>query len=82
MRTVELPDGLEAAAVMVARRAGQSVDEYVAAAFAHALSVEMDHARLNSSLSGTLGGGMITRGRGWPISPQEGAANVRADLAS
>lgn len=55
MLTVELPDGLETAVITAARRAGQSVDQYVAGVFADALSVEIDRARLDSYLSGTPG---------------------------
>jgi hypothetical protein len=55
MLTVELPEELETAVVMAARRSGQSVDDYVAAVFADALSVEVDRARLDSYLSGTPG---------------------------
>lgn len=49
MLTVALP---EAAVVAAARRSGQSVDEYVAAVFADALSLEIDRSRLDSFLSG------------------------------
>ncbi|TKC81429.1 hypothetical protein FAZ69_27760 [Trinickia terrae] len=40
---------------MAARHSGRSVDEYVAAVFADALSVEIDRARMDSYLSGTSG---------------------------
>lgn len=55
MLTVALPDDLEAAVVTAARRSGQSLDEYVAAVFADALSLEIDRARVDSYLSGVRG---------------------------
>jgi hypothetical protein len=53
MLTIALPDALEAAIVAAARRAGQSVDDYLAAVCADALSLEIDRARLDSYLAGT-----------------------------
>lgn len=55
MLTVALPDELEAAVVAAAHRSGQSVDEYVAAVFADALSLEIDRLRLDSFSSGASG---------------------------
>lgn len=53
MLTVALPDELESAVINAARRSGQSVDEYLAAVCADALSLEIDRARLDSYLAGT-----------------------------
>ena len=55
MLTVALPDELEAAVVTAAHRSGQSLDEYIAAVFADALSLEVDRARVDSYLSGVRG---------------------------
>jgi hypothetical protein len=70
MLTVTLPAELEAAVVMAARRSGQSVDEYAAAVFADALSLEVDRARLDSFLAGT------------PAIPHERVGQWLDDLAS
>ena len=48
MLNVALPDALETAVLAAARRSGQSVDEYLAAVCAEALSLEIDRARLDS----------------------------------
>ena len=55
MLNVALPVELEAAVLTAARRAGQSVDEYLAAVCADALSLEIDRSRLDSFLCGTPG---------------------------
>ncbi len=55
MLTVALPDALEAAVIDAARRNGQTVDEYLSAVCADALSLEIDRARLDSYLAGTPG---------------------------
>jgi hypothetical protein len=55
MLTVARPEALETAMVEVARRSGQSVDDYLAAVCADALSLEIDRARLDSSLAGYSG---------------------------
>ncbi len=55
MLTIALPEALEAAVVEAARRSGQSVDDYLAAVCADALSLEVDRARLDSYLAGTQG---------------------------
>ncbi len=55
MLTLALPDALETAVIAAAQRAGQSTDEYVAAACADALSLDIDRARLDSYLAGTPG---------------------------
>ncbi len=55
MLTVALPDALETAVVAAAHRSGQSVDDYLAAICADALSLEIDRARLDSYLAGTEG---------------------------
>ena len=55
MLTVALPDALETAVVAAARRSGQSIDEYLAAVCADALSLEIDRARVDSYLAGTPG---------------------------
>jgi hypothetical protein len=53
MLTVALPDSLEVAIIAAARRSGQSVDEYLTAVCADALSLEIDRARVDSYLAGT-----------------------------
>ena len=53
MLTVILPDEFEAAVIQAARRAGQSVDEFLAVICADSLSLEIDRARLDSYLAGT-----------------------------
>lgn len=55
MLTVVLPDELEAAVTAAARRSGLSLDDYLAAIFADALSLEIDRARLDSYLAGMPG---------------------------
>ncbi|MDN7671109.1 hypothetical protein QZM22_00865 [Burkholderia oklahomensis] len=55
MLTVTLPAELETAIMTAAHRSGQSVDEYAAAVFADALSLELDRARLDSYIAGTPG---------------------------
>ncbi|TAL93883.1 MAG: hypothetical protein EPN73_20370 [Paraburkholderia sp.] len=64
MLTVSLPNELESAVLTAARRSGQSVDEYVAAVFSDALSLEIDRSRLDSFLSGTPGVSQ-ERARAW-----------------
>lgn len=58
MLTVSLADMLESAVIAAAHRAGMTVDDYVAAACADALSLEIDRARLDSYL--TNNGGQTT----------------------
>lgn len=58
MLTVSLTDMLESAVIAAAHRAGMTVDDYVAAACADALSLEIDRARLDSYL--TNNGGQTT----------------------
>ena len=53
MLTVVLPDDLETAIKAAARRNGLSIDDYLAAVCADALSLEIDRARVDSYLSGT-----------------------------
>lgn len=53
MLNLSLPDALEAEVVAAAHRAGLTVDDYLAAVCADALSLEIDRARLDSYLSGT-----------------------------
>ena len=53
MLTLALPDALEAAVIAAAQRSGRSVDEYMAAVCADALSLEIDRARVDSYLAGT-----------------------------
>ncbi len=55
MLTITLPEELESAVIDAARRSGLSVNDYVSAVFADALSLEIDRARLDSYLSGTQG---------------------------
>ena len=55
MLSVALPDALETAVLVAARRSGQSVDEYLAAVCAEALSLEIDRARLDSYFAGAPG---------------------------
>ncbi|MEX3957192.1 hypothetical protein [Trinickia sp. EG282A] len=76
MLTAELPEELETAVVMAARRSGQSIDEYVAAVFADASSVEIDRARLDSYLSGT-GGVSQERARAWVADLASGKRSER-----
>ena len=53
MFTVALPDALEAAVTAAAHRSGLTIDDYLAAVCADALSLEIDRARVDSYLSGT-----------------------------
>ncbi|MFI4939256.1 MAG: hypothetical protein ACHP7O_02745 [Burkholderiales bacterium] len=53
MLTVVLPDALETAVTAAARRTGLSIDDYLAAVCADALSLEIDRARVDSFLAGT-----------------------------
>jgi len=53
MLTVALPDALESAVVAAAKRLGLSLDDYLAAVCADALSLEIDRARVDSYLAGT-----------------------------
>jgi hypothetical protein len=53
MLTIALPDGLETAVTAAAHRTGLSVDDYLAAVCADALSLEIDRARVDSYLAGT-----------------------------
>jgi hypothetical protein len=53
MLTVVLPDALETAVTAAAHRTGLSIDDYLAAVFADALSLEIDRARVDSYLAGT-----------------------------
>jgi len=53
MLTLALPDALEAAVVAAAQRSGQSLEDYLAAICADALSLEIDRARVDSYLAGT-----------------------------
>lgn len=69
MLTVALPEELEAAILTAAHRSGQSVDEYMTAVCADALSLEIDRARLDSFLSGA------------PAIAHERARDWLADLA-
>jgi hypothetical protein len=64
MLTIVLPENLESAVVAAARRSGQTVDDYLAAVCADALSLEVDRARRDSYLAGTPGVGH-DRVRGW-----------------
>ncbi len=54
MLTITLPDVIETAVVAAAHRTGLSVDDYLTAICADALSLEIDRARVDSYLSGTL----------------------------
>jgi hypothetical protein len=54
MLTVVLPDTLETAVLDAAKRSGLPVNDYLAALCADALSLEIDRARLDSYLAGTL----------------------------
>ena len=54
MLTVALPEALETAVTAAAHRTGQSISEYLTAVCAEALSLEVDRARVDSYLSGTL----------------------------
>lgn len=53
MLTVSLNDKLESAVIAAAQRAGMTLDDYLAAVCADALSLEIDRARLDSYLAGT-----------------------------
>lgn len=53
MLTVALPEALEAAVIAAARRSGQTLDDYLTAVCADALSLEIDRARVDSYLAGT-----------------------------
>ena len=53
MLTVVLPDALETAVTAAARRTGLSIDDYLTAVCAEALSLEIDRARVDSFLAGT-----------------------------
>ena len=53
MLTVVLPDALETAVTAAAHRTGLSIDDYLAAVCADALSLEIDRARVDSYLAGT-----------------------------
>ena len=53
MLTIVLPDALEAAVTAAAHRTGMSIDDYLAAVCADALSLEIDRARVDSYLAGT-----------------------------
>lgn len=55
MLTITLPEALESAVIDAARRSGLSVNDYVSALCADALSLEIDRARLDSYLAGTQG---------------------------
>ena len=70
MLTVVLPDELEAAVTAAAQRSGLSVDDYLAAIFADALSLEIDRTRLDSYQAGT------------PAVPHERARVWLSDLAA
>lgn len=52
MLTISLTDTLESAVIAAAQRAGLSLDDYLAAVCADALSLEIDRARLDSYLAG------------------------------
>ena len=52
MLTVVLPEALETAVTAAAHRTGMSVDDYLAAVCADALSLEIDRARVDSYLAG------------------------------
>jgi len=67
--TVVLPDALETAVAAAAHRTGLSIDDYLAAVCADALSLEIDRARLDSFLAGT------------PAISHERARSWLADLA-
>jgi hypothetical protein len=53
MLTVVLPEALETAVTAAAHRTGLSIDDYLAAVCADALSLEIDRSRVDSYLSGT-----------------------------
>lgn len=53
MLTVVLPDALETAVTSAAHRVGLSIDDYLAAVCADALSLEIDRARVDSYLACT-----------------------------
>ena len=55
MLNVTLPLAVESAVQAAARRAGQSVDEYLTHLCAEALALEVDRARLDAYLAGTPG---------------------------
>ncbi len=55
MITVSLSAELEAAVLSAAGRKGLSVDDYLAAVCAEALSLELDRSRVQSYLAGTPG---------------------------
>lgn len=54
MLTIVLPDALETAVTAAARRTGLSISDYLTVVCADALSLEVDRARVDSYLSGTL----------------------------
>ena len=54
MLTIALPDVIETAVIAAAHRTGLSVDDYLTAICADALSLEIDRARVDSYLTGTL----------------------------
>jgi hypothetical protein len=53
MLTVVLPDALETAVAAAAHRTGLSIDDYLTAVCADALSLEIDRTRVDSFLAGT-----------------------------
>ena len=53
MLTVVLPDSLEIAVTAAAHRTGLSIDDYLAAVCADALSLKIDRARVDSFLACT-----------------------------
>lgn len=55
MLTIVLPNAVETAVIAAAQRAGLTVDDYLAAVCADALSLEIDRARLDAYLEGTPG---------------------------
>ena len=55
MLTVVLPAEIETAVTAAARRSGMSVNDYLTAVCSDALTLEIDRARVDSYLSGTLG---------------------------
>jgi hypothetical protein len=55
MLNVKLPEALESAVALAAKRAGLSIDDYLTAVCTEALSLDVDRARVRSYLTGTPG---------------------------
>jgi hypothetical protein len=55
MLTVNLPEALESAVSLAAKRAGLTIDAYLTSVCADALSLEIDRSRVDSYLTATRG---------------------------